>query len=50
MDVDEEPDQEKQIEKLRLELETLAGGDFAMPPHKDPPFDRDNDLPKSPFE
>ena len=23
--------------------------DFAMPPHEDPPFDRDKDLPKSPF-
>lgn len=23
--------------------------DFEMPPHEDPPFDRDKDLPKSPF-
>ncbi len=23
--------------------------DFQMPPHEDPPFDRDKDLPKSPF-
>ena len=23
--------------------------DFEMPPHEDPPFDRDQDLPKSPF-
>jgi len=45
MEFNEESDQEKRIER-RLDPEKLGGG---VPPHEDPQFDRDKDLPKSPF-